>query len=403
MKRKIISMVLILSLAFNTVGQTAIAYNKTNSNTGLIKLDDKGIEKCVKDVALEWAETVKPDVDFTLGEFKEINVVDSDVPEYTVSYFSNALPYGYAVVVFQNNEAIVKEANINPGQEGIYTDLVDTVIDVTDTSRKKLDIDKQIVELAPMQYGVAAKRKSDKSKKVYDNYGSEMSSCELINHSTKYKSTDSIFIKNFTSDKYKISEKNILKKYTKKDKLYTEDEIERITKKYCCVIQASLQIAYVEGLFKNTEKDIKNTYNKLWSDANVVENTKSKKNKQKDKITYGGTTTYNAKKALEKLAKSKGYSSTTNWFTKNEPSVKWIKDNIKNNRSILMGYGLNVGGKRHGHEISVLGLIRAKKVSSGNTYNYLMVYNGWVGYPVYLNYSTVDFMDCDAAYFSVEK
>lgn len=114
-------------------------------------------------------------------------------------------------------------------------------------------------------------------------------------------------------------------------------------------------------------------------------------------------TTYKAKKALEKLAKSKGYKSTTNWFTKNKPSVSWIKDNIQNNRSILMGYGINVGGKRSGHEISVLGLIRAKKVSSGNTWNYLMVYNSWNDYPVYINYSTVDFMDCDAAYFSVKK
>lgn len=232
MKRKIISMVLILSLAFNTVGQTAIAYNKTNSNTGLIKLDDKGIEKCVKDVALEWAETVKPDVDFTLGEFKEINVVDSNEPEYTVSYFSNALPYGYAVVVFQNNEAIVKEANINPGQEGIYTDLVDTVIDVTDTSRKKLDIDKQIVELAPMQYGVAAKRKSDRSKRVYDNLGQVSSSKGLLVASTNYATTRSIFInkKNWTNKKYKVLEKTVLNKYTKRNKLFSSTYIKNITK-----------------------------------------------------------------------------------------------------------------------------------------------------------------------------
>ena len=37
--------------------------------------------------------------------------------------------------------------------------------------------------------------------------------------------------------------------------------------------------------------------------------------------------------------------------------------------------GINFGGKRSGHEISVIGLIRAKKVLNGNTWNYLMVYN----------------------------
>lgn len=42
-----------------------------------------------------------------------------------------------------------------------------------------------------------------------------------------------------------------------------------------------------------------------------------------------------------------------------------------------MGYGINVDGKQNGQKISVLGLIRAKKVLSGNTWNYLMVYNSW--------------------------
>ena len=32
-----------------------------------------------------------------------------------------------------------------------------------------------------------------------------------------------------------------------------------------------------------------------------------------------------------------------------------------------------------------------------------MIYNSRNDYPVYINYSTVDFMDCDAAYFSVKK
>lgn len=54
-------------------------------------------------------------------------------------------------------------------------------------------------------------------------------------------------------------------------------------------------------------------------------------------------------------------------------------------------------------EISNLGHVKAKKVSSGNTYNYLMVYDGWRDYPVYINYSTVDFMDCDAACFTIKK
>lgn len=46
--------------------------------------------------------------------------------------------------------------------------------------------------------------------------------------------------------------------------------------------------------------------------------------------------------------------------------------------------------------------MKAKKVSSGNTWNYLMVYDGWNDEPRYLNYSTVDFIDCKASYFWVK-
>lgn len=398
MKRRFISMILALSLAFSVVGQTVAAYDKTNSNNGLIKLDSAKIQECVKDVALEWAETIKPGVDFNLGEVNEINVIDSNDPEYTVSYFSNALPYGYAVVVFQNHEAIIKEANVNPGQEGIYSDLVDTVIDVTDTSRKNLDIDKQIVEIAPMQYGVIAKKKSDKTKKVYDNYGNEMLSDELMDESTKYSSIGSIYIYNLQkSNKYKVSEKTILKKYTNKSRLYTQDYIINRTSRYCCCTSAAYQIAYMEGLATGTDAGIRNSYNYIWEKSGV------KVSKTKNEIEYGVCNIRKTKNALVDLAKKKGYKGTKNYWVENKPSVNWLKDKLKYNRPVLMSYGINVGGKRSGHEISILGLVRAKKVSSGNTYNYLMVYDTWNSSPTYINYTTVDFMDCSAAYFWIKK
>lgn len=67
-----------------------------------------------------------------------------------------------------------------------------------------------------------------------------------------------------------------------------------------------------------------------------------------------------------------------------------------------MGYGINVNGKRSGHAIFILGYERATKVSSGKTYNYLKVYDGWNNTPAYMNYTTVDMMDCSATYFGVK-
>ncbi len=68
-----------------------------------------------------------------------------------------------------------------------------------------------------------------------------------------------------------------------------------------------------------------------------------------------------------------------------------------------MGYGINVNEKYSGHFISILGYMGAKKMSSGNTWNYLMVYNGWDNTVSYLNYTCVDFIDCEASYFWVKK
>ena len=324
-------------------------------------------------------------------------MVDSNVPEYTVSYFSNALPYGYAVVVFQNHEAIVKEANVNPGQEGIYTDLVDTVIDVTDTSRKNLDIDKQIVELAPMQYGVVAKKKSDKTEKIYDNFGNEIRSEETKYYTTEYNNNTSIMIRNWNKNSYKVLSSVVLKKYNSRPELLSEDYIESLTGKYCCVVQALLQIAYMEKLTTLQGTKIKSTYNTLWKYCDVEVDYVERG------VKYGGAGIYDAKSAFVKFAKEKGYKKTSNHFLEWSPSINWIKERLKNNEPIALFYKIRTKYGKDAHTISVLGLKRAKKKSSGNTWNYLMVYDGWHDTVSYINYSTVDFADCKATYFTVKK
>jgi hypothetical protein len=54
-----------------------------------------------------------------------------------------------------------------------------------------------------------------------------------------------------------------------------------------------------------------------------------------------------------------------------------------------------------GHAITILGVKNAKKVSSGNSWNYLLVANGWDGFTTYLNYSTVDFVTCSMSCFYI--
>lgn len=405
MKKKLVSLITILTIILNLFCQTVSAYE----NKSIIKLNTETIIECVQNIALGWAKMVEPNIDLNLGSINKINIINSNDVEYTVSYFSGKLPYGYAVVIFQNNEAVIKEANLTPGQESIYTELVDTVIDVTDTSRSNLDISNQLIEISPTQYALSAKnnRQKGKTTKVYDIYGNIISSNDLVAESTKYSKADSIFISSdsWTNSKYKVdkSSKIILKKYTNRPKLFGEWDIENLTNKYCCVTQALLQIAYMEKLTNGSDSSIKTTYNKLWNYCKISETKKSKKNTAKYKIQYGEGTLSNANNGFVKLAKEKGYSRTKTNSIKKNPSVSWIKDKLKHNRPILMFFGINVDGKRNGHAISILGYMKAKKVSSGKTWNYLMVYDSWSRSAYYLNYSTVDFMDCSAAYFWVKK
>lgn len=69
----------------------------------------------------------------------------------------------------------------------------------------------------------------------------------------------------------------------------------------------------------------------------------------------------------------------------------------------VVKHNINVNGETSGRCITVLGYIEAIKVSSGNTWNYIMVHDGWGTKPCYINYDCVDFMDYTAAYFKASK
>lgn len=172
-------------------------------------------------------------------------------------------------------------------------------------------------------------------------------------------------------------------------------------KKYACTVQALTQIAHMEKMCGTGEKDTRSIYNTLWKYTKTQETDESKKNTKSD-VMYGSTYIDDAAEGFVKLAQEKGYKNTEVKGIETDPSVLWLKNKLEYNRPILMGYGINVNGKRSGHAISVVGYRRATKMSSGNTYDYLKVYNSWDDSPAYLNYSTVDMIDCSATYFWVK-
>lgn len=156
--------------------------------------------------------------------------------------------------------------------------------------------------------------------------------------------------------------------------------------------------------FKNQNDFIKAVYNKLWNYAKVSPVKNKYESLLNKYITVGSANTIDAAKALVKYAKERGYKKSY-YSVKTSPSVSWIKTNLKNNKPMLMAYTIDLqNGSTIGHGISVLGYKRAKKISSGRTYNYLMVYDAWHDDGVrYINYTDVDFTSCEAESFTIKK
>ncbi len=411
--RSISKKLLVLIFAFvfgvNMVNVNAFA---TGNNRSLKRVNNENIRSLLTTNALEWANLIKPEVNITIGNINQVSVPETNQIKYVASFFSDTIPYGYAVFEFVDNDVVIEQSVIERGIDNIYSELMDVVDEKIGNNFKDYAVDKSVIQITPFQYAVCV---TDKNKNVitYDNYGDELT--EYTNEDeTSYSEGSSIYIysNNWKSSSYteEKSSKIVLKKFTKRSTLFSEDKIENITGKYACAVQALTQIAYMEGLCTGTSKSIQTTYNLLWDYTDTKETDDSKKKTSKDKIIYGTTGTWitpgiqKSAKGFVEYAQEMGYTDTKYKGVESNPSVAWIKDKLKNNRPVLMSYAINVKGEddNTGHQISILGYIKAKKVSSGNTWNYLMVYDGWHSTVSYLNYSTVDFTRCDATYFWVK-
>ena len=375
-----------------------------------ILVTSKGIfaaeqEEILREAVL-WAKETT-DVRLQVGEVCPIKN-EAGKEEYAISYFSGAMPYGYIVLEKIDSEWVAKEFSISKGCEGIYTDLVDLVRQGK-TENGNVNVEPELYEIEPMQYGVRVKNKKENSSTVYDNYGNSYTQAGVY-QSNGYDSAQAIFLKeeNFNNNKKyqeEVNQRIILKKAkdstTKSGyKLIDQHDCEGYAKKYACGVTAMAELCHIEGLLKlNNKKNFVVTYNTLWKYAKTKETKESKKDRENNRedIIYGDIV-----KGLKKFLKEKGYKNTVA-NTKSNPSTAWIKDKLLYNRPIIFSYGIKVNKKYSGHVINILGYKRAKKVSRGNTYNYLMVHDGWNSNSVkYINYTTVDFVDAQATYFWVK-
>lgn len=385
------------TLAIMMIGTGLVPLNNTEAyeihtaQKQEVKLNSKEMKDYIKSSALEWAGMMEPDLDLKVKNLKRIVTSDENEIEYSVSYVYDKKPYGYAILQWIDGDFVVLEGVIEKNCQGMYEDITENIENEENLNEE--EVGEELVKISDTQYGVVTENEVGKNI-IYDNFGNQ----QPVVKSEKYALPQSIFINNKKFEagvKYKILDSIELKKYKNRPLLFTDDKIREITDKYACAIQSLLQISYMEKLCNSTDSSIKSTYNELWK--------KCKTSYDSSDGQYGNTIK-DAAKGFVSFAKSKGYKGTAYKGEEIDPSVAWLKDKLEFNRPIIMGYTINANGYDSCHAISILGWYKAKKVSSGNTYNYLKVYDAWNETPYYLNYTTVDFSKyCSASYFWVKK
>lgn len=417
-KKLILSSTLIIGVSFfSSVGFNREIKAEAMSENSFMLIGEKA-DAYIEAFAEEWVNDFEPNLELDARNVTPIYDIEGKITGYTADYFIENIPYGYIVVENVNGELVPKEFSITGGTNGIKKDIIEEVKEENNGSTGDLDIGENLVEIAPMQYGVAVTDKKSKETVVKDNYGNQND--DVIDTSTVYNNATSIFIKDFSSSKYQVdsSQTIVLKKAYHSVygyKLLSQDYIKYTTGKYACTVTALTQIAYMEGLMPSGawSSSLKSVYNKLWiyagCDKNIYKTAYDYYKGVKYKYVLSGNYIDQSISAFVRYAKEKGYINTTYDYA-NKPSVSWLKSKLKNQYPTIMGYTVYVKDSKSGvieecnHEISVLGYKRAKKVSSGNTYNYLMVFDGWHDDTVrYLNYTTVDFRRCQAASFILNK
>lgn len=355
--------------------------------------------KMARETAQEWAEVMEPDMNLSVQDVQDVLTTDN-VWEFIVSYVKGKKAYGYASVVVDENGAVVKESVMDSGKETPLEEIKEVAKEQGELPEGETQGKEQLVAVGDLNYAVAYEGK-DGDVVYVDEDGQAYTDKDLYG-SKKYTDKKEIFIKkeNWKSSKYEVKNKTkkVLSKYVGRTDLVTYDRVKYLQGYYACSIQSLMQIAYMERLIGSySDKNIKNFYNEM-KNRNVIA-----RNKKEDGILCGYTYLEKAAKGFIKYAVDAGYKKTEFKGVKKNPDIDWIRNKIEYNRPILFGYRMNLNGKIAGHMIPVLGVMKAKKVSSGNTWNYIMVYNGWDDKVCFVNYDCVDFKDSIATYFWVKK
>lgn len=321
--------------------------------------------------AESFVKTIYDDNIYEAG--KVITIYDETdlISGYCVDIISNKTNYGYVIIKFTNNKAVVSEFCIEPNAINPYDFLVE--------KHKIFDDDIKCYSFSPNDYQIINIEKSliydtelDVRKKIdIKEYKKSISFqksnyyANSVERDTNYASLDGWTV---ISDSYSGSVKS---NDTITNAYYltytTQRDIENLDGPFACSVVAlcNLMRYYrMMGFYKITG-DLAELYTILWIYAGTSD----------DGFTKDGNEVIAAKKYLQNL----GYKCTTNSFLLDTYSN--FKNAIDSDKPCILTYGAKFGNTNGGHAVLVMGYVET------TSYKYLQVADGWNSYLRYLNFN----------------
>lgn len=394
------------SIIFNI---PVVAYDETHIQTSkdeiMINLED-----AIEDEAEVWLKGLYND---SVQICDIIPIISPDTYCFCVSFTEDDVPCGYAVFDYYDGEFVVSEYTDTLGANDIYSNIKNDIISEHDYNRCEI-IGDFMFKTAPFEYALGY---IDDVGTVHneDCYGNDVETPYYVPQMVySYNSSSSIFISSGTfnsKSKYKIDSTYTIDvsgaKFTSGSrkgqyKAFASSSYNKIAGKYNCGITSGLHILAIKGIIGDsiTNNGLAYIYNQLFFHV-----TSQSLDGVENGVSIYGIYPSVAKDAILSYFKYNTKYKNTYVDYMSNPSVSWIKKQLKANKPIMFCYYINVKDKGVlGHAVTVFGYRKASKVISNDLglytdkYNFLAVCDGWNSVEKYINYSKVEFASNTQAY-----
>lgn len=378
----------ILLLLSTSITAFAEPSNASPNVDGMIKVTDD----VVREIALNWSKAQDPDLNLSVDNLVKVYDQEERITGYSVGYFLNDQPYGYAIIDFFVPDYIA-EYNIEENVPDMYSAIVEynNISNITGYSLAA----PKLYEGLPTEYNVVERTEAGnvyvdntgiaRSEEEFIEYQSEIEESLLeipttysdTNQATSYSGAD-IFINSIPSN-YSLSESgryNITISFP-------QGTWEMMVQKYACEVSALSNISLLLGKYEGAD-----TYNELWDlTGTTVYETRVVNGKT---IQYGSTLNGNGGPALctylSRRGMNAGYSFIAN------PEYGTFKSAIDAKYPCMLTYAININGSPSGHAVTVEGYAKGKNNDTGAISSYLLVADGWNGFCRYLNYYSISYL-----------